>query len=126
MPNSKPVPTQDYTDAAAAVEKYVTGVQTGKWELIEEAFHKDATMHGYYGNDLNGGSFQALKAFIDEHGASPNMTTRIDILSITPTTAVARVDMEGAGTGLDYTDFHSLMKIDGRWRIFAKTFHFYG
>ncbi len=47
------------------------------------------------------------------------------MLAITPTTAVVRVDMEKDAIGADYTDFHTLIKLDGAWRIIAKTYHMY-
>ena len=61
------------------------------------------------------------------HGTQPEFwqKTRIDVLAITPTTAIVRVDMEKDVIGLDYTDFHSLLKQDGTWRIIAKVYHAY-
>jgi hypothetical protein len=50
---------------------------------------------------------------------------RIDVLAITPTTAVVRVDMERDAIGDDYTDFHTLIKLDGTWQIIAKGFPMY-
>ena len=35
------------------------------------------------------------------------------MLAITPTTAVVRVGMEKHAIGTDYTDFHTLIKLDG-------------
>ncbi len=47
------------------------------------------------------------------------------MLAITPTTAVARVDMEKDAIGADYTDFHTLIKLDGTWHVIAKVYHMY-
>ena len=47
------------------------------------------------------------------------------MLAITPTTAVVRVDMEKDAIGADYTDFHTLIKLDGTWHIIAKVFQMY-
>jgi hypothetical protein len=55
----------------------------------------------------------------------PDIKTHIDVLAITPTTAVVRVDMEKDAIGADYTDFHTLIKMDGNWRIIAKVYHMY-
>ncbi len=46
-------------------------------------------------------------------------------LDMTPTTAVVRVTMENDAPGGDYTDYHTLIKIDGTWKIVAKLFHEY-
>jgi hypothetical protein len=66
-----------------------------------------------------------LYDFVEKNGTAPDIKTQIDILAITPTTAVVRVDMEKDAIGADYTDFHTLIKIDGTWRIIAKVYHMY-
>jgi hypothetical protein len=53
------------------------------------------------------------------------MNTYLDVLAITPTTAVVKVDREGECTGTPYTDFHTLIKLDDTWTIIAKVFHAY-
>ena len=50
-------------------------------------------------------------------------STRLDVLAITPTTAVVRVNMEGDAIGADYTDFHTLIKLGDTWPIVAKVYH---
>jgi hypothetical protein len=54
-----------------------------------------------------------------------NIKTRLDVLAITPTTAVVRVDMENDAIGADYTDFHTLIKLNGTWHIIVKVYHKY-
>jgi len=71
------------------------------------------------------GSIQNLSGFMDKNGTAPDINTRVDILAFTPSTAVVRVDMEKDAIDADYTDFHTLIKIDGKWSIIAKVFHMY-
>jgi len=52
-------------------------------------------------------------------------STRLDVLAITPTTAVVRVNMEGNAIGADYTDCPTLIKLGDTWRIVAKVYHMY-
>ena len=66
-----------------------------------------------------------LYDFVEKNGTALDIKTRIDVLAITPTTAVARVDMEKDAIGADYTDFHTLIKLNGTWHIIAKVFHMY-
>jgi hypothetical protein len=40
------------------------------------------------------------------------MKARIDIVAVIPTTAVAKLDMEKSPSGPNYTDFHTLIKLD--------------
>ncbi|GME46827.1 hypothetical protein AUEXF2481DRAFT_42230 [Neofusicoccum parvum] len=126
--NIKPIPTADYDAVIATVAKYVTGLQTGDNALLAQAFHKDATMYGYtgVGTETLAGPISNLYDFVNQFGAAPSIRTRLDVLSITPTTAVVKVDMEQDAAGADYTDFHTLIKMEGRWQIIAKVFHKYG
>lgn len=123
--NTKTVPTQDYADAVATVTKYVEGLRVGNVAALAEAFHKDAVMYGFTNGELLGGPIKNLYDFVETNGTAPDIKTRIDVLAITPTTAVVRVDMEKDAIGADYTDFHTLIKLDGAWRIIAKTYHMY-
>ena len=82
-------------------------------------------MYGFTNGELLGGPIKNLYDFVATNGTAPDIKTRIDVLSLTPTTAVVRVAMEKDAIGADYTDFHTLIKLDGTWRIIAKTFHMY-
>ncbi len=121
--NTKTVPTQDYADAVATVTKYVEGLRLGSVEGVAEAFHKDAVMYGFTNSELLGGPIKNLYDFVKKNGKAPDITTRLDVLAITPTTAVVRVDMEKDAIGADYTDFHTLIKLDGTWKVIAKVYH---
>ncbi|MHC2108885.1 nuclear transport factor 2 family protein [Methylobacterium sp. CM6246] len=121
--NSKAVATQDFDAVVAAVQRYVDGMQTGDPKTTAKAFHDDAVMYGFAGGTLLGGPISNLYDYVEKSGKAPNMRTRIDVLAITPTTAVARVDMENDANGADYTDFHTLIKQDGQWKVIAKLFH---
>lgn len=123
--NTKTVPTKDYEDVVATVSKYVKGLSVGSVTEISQAFHKEAIMYGFTDDKMLGGPIKNLYDFVEKNGTAPDIKTQIDILAITPTTAVVRVDMEKDAIGADYTDFHTLIKIDGTWRIIAKVYHMY-
>jgi len=123
--NIKTVATQDFEDVVTTVAKYVEGLRVGKVEGVTQAFHKDAVMYGFTNGELLGGPIKNLYDFVEQNGTAPDIKTRLDVLAITPTTAVVRVDMEGDAIGADYTDLHTLIKIDGTWHIIAKVFHMY-
>ncbi|KAB8075268.1 hypothetical protein BDV29DRAFT_172353 [Aspergillus leporis] len=82
-------------------------------------------MYGLHGSNLLGGHIKNLYDFVDQHGTAPEIKVRTDVLAITPTTAVVRVDMEKDAMGADYTDFHTLIKLDSKWQIVGKVFHLY-
>jgi Putative lumazine-binding len=114
--NIKSVPTQDYEEVVSTVAKYVEGLRVGSADGVAEAFHKDAVMYGLTNGELLGGPIKNLYDFVEKNGAAPDIKTRIDVLAITPTTAVVRVDMEKDA------DFHTL---NGTWHIIAKVYHMY-
>jgi hypothetical protein len=123
--NTKTVPTQDFEDVVATVSRYVEGLRVGNVSGLSQAFHKDAVMYGFTNGELLGGPIQNLYDFVEKNGSAPDIKTRLDVLAITPTTAVVRVDMENDAIGADYTDFHTLIKTDGTWHIIAKAYHMY-
>ncbi|WP_263408345.1 nuclear transport factor 2 family protein [Terriglobus tenax] len=123
--NIKTVSTRDFEDVITTVAKYVAGLQAGRADGVAEAFHRDAVMYGFASGQLLGGTIKNLYEFVEKNGAAPAIKTRLDVLAITPTTAVVRVDMEKDAIGANYTDFHTLIKLDGTWQIIAKVFHMY-
>ena len=123
--NIKTLPTKDYEDVVATVSKYVEGLRVGSVTGISQAFHNDAVMYGFTNGELLGGPIKNLYDFVEKNGTAPDIKTRIDILAITPTTAVVRVDMEKDAIGSNYTDFHTLIKLNGTWQIIAKVYHMY-
>ncbi len=70
-----------------------------------------------------GGPISNLYKFVETNGKAPDIKTRLDILAITPTTAVVRIDMEQDAIGADYNDYLTLIKIDGTWKVIAKVYH---
>ncbi|GIJ84622.1 hypothetical protein Asppvi_003471 [Aspergillus pseudoviridinutans] len=124
-PNIKTIPTSEYQVVKKTVQRYVEGAKAGSPSRTVEPFHRDATMYGYYKGELTAGPIKNLYNYIEKFGSSPDMNTHLDVLAITPTTAVVKVEMEGEATGTPYTDFHTLIKLDGIWTIIAKVFHAY-
>ena len=116
---------QDYDDVIAVVDGYVQGLKDGSLEQLRESFHADAIMYGHGPDGLLGGSIDNLYTFVEQYGKAPDIAVRLDVLDMTPTTAVVKVTMENDAAGADYTDYHSLIKIDGQWKVVAKLFHLY-
>jgi hypothetical protein len=121
--NIKAVPTSEYNAVIATANLYVEGLRVGSAEGVAQAFHKDAVMYGFTNGELLGGPIKNLFDFVQKNGKAPDITTRLDVLAITPTTAVVRVDMEKDAIGADYNDYLTLIKIDGSWKVIAKVYH---
>lgn len=124
--NPKTVATRDYEEVVAAVQNYVDGMRAGDPRVTSRAFHRDAVMYGYAGGSLLGGPIANLYSYVETSGQAAGLRARIDVLAITPTTAVVAVNLENDANGADYTDYHTLLKQDGQWVVIAKVFHQYG
>lgn len=121
--NIKAVPTAEYNAVIATANQYVEGLRIGSAQGVAQAFHKEAVMYGFTNGELLGGPIKNLFDFVETNGAAPEISTRLDVLAITPTTAVVRVDMETDAIGADYNDYLTLIKIDGAWKVIAKVYH---
>lgn len=73
------------------------------------------------GKSLLGGPIENLYDFVRSAGPAPE--PRIDVLTITLTTAVVPIDMEKDAAGACCNDCLFLIKLDGRWRAVSKWFH---
>ncbi|TMU76842.1 nuclear transport factor 2 family protein [Pseudomonas fluorescens] len=121
--NIKAVPTAEYNAVIATANQYVEGLRIGSAQGVAQAFHKEAVMYGFTNGELLGGPIKNLFDFVEKNGAAPEISTRLDVLAITPTTAVVRVDMETDAIGADYNDYLTLIRIDGAWKVIAKVYH---
>lgn len=122
--NTKVVSVDDYNAVLEAAHNYVEGLRTGDADMVAKAFHKEAIMYGLAGGKtLLGGPIGNLYDFVRRNGSAPEIKTHMDVLAITPTTAVVRIDMEKDAIGADYNDYITFIKLDGRWQAIAKVFH---
>ncbi len=86
------------------------------------AFHADATVFGYVGDDLFAGPIQKLFAWNDDNGAATELQVRIASLDVVGTVATVRLELDN-WTGYRFTDMFTLLKMDGEWKIMNKVFH---
>ena len=50
----------EYNVIAKVVQQYINGAKSGKGDDMKPAFHKDATVFGYVGDDLFSGPIQQV------------------------------------------------------------------
>lgn len=118
------IKVSDYEEVLAAVAKYTEACKEGKSDIMKPAFTENALMYGYLNGEYYHGSIEALYGAVDAFGPAPETKARVDVLSIEGTAAAVRVTLED-WHGLAFTDFHTLIKEDGQWKILAKVFHQY-
>jgi putative lumazine-binding protein len=109
----------------ATIQHYIDGAISGKGNDMKPAFHKDATIYGYIGEDLFGGDIQLLYDWNDENGAATDLQAQITNIDIEGSIATARLELDN-WTGHKFTDMYTLLKTEGEWKIMSKVFHLHG
>ena len=107
---------------AKTVQIYVDGGRSGRGDDMKAAFHPDATIFGYLGNDLFAGPIQKVFDRIDQNGPATELEWRIASLDICETIATVRLELDN-WTGHRYTDMLALVKVEGEWKIIRKVFY---
>jgi Putative lumazine-binding len=116
---------QSSEEAAARVplENYLKGHATGDSEYIRKAFHPEAKVFSFRDGKINQLTLAEFAALFTGKPAPDEAQRKRKIESVKIT--------GNAGAGvivLDYptvkfTDFMSLLKVDGEWKIINKTFY---
>ena len=89
---------------------------------MRPAFHPDATIFGYVGNDLFAGPIEQLFAWTDENGPAVGLKSHIADIDLAGTVATARLELDD-WTGYRFTDLFTLLKVAGQWQIINKVFY---
>ncbi len=106
----------------STIQHYINGAKSGKGDEMKPAFHEDATIFGYIGNDLFEGPIKKLFDWNDENGPATDLVARIANIDIEGSIATVRLESDN-WTGHKFTDFFTLLKINGEWKIMNKVFH---
>ena len=117
-----PTITNERDAIGKVVQQYIDGAKSGRGDDMKPAFHKDATIFGYAGDDLFAGPIQQLFAWNDENGPATELAARIATIDVVGTAATVRLELDN-WTGSRFTDFFTLLKVDGEWKIMNKVFH---
>ena len=112
----------EYDGIAKAIQPYIDGARSGRGVDMKPAFHKDATIFGYVGDDLFAGPIQQLFSWNDENGPATGLQASIASIDLIGTVATVRLELDD-WTGHRYTDLFTLLKVDGEWKIMNKVFH---
>jgi len=103
------------------IQHYVDGGKTGRTDEMKLAFHPDATISGYVGDELFAGPIQKLYDWNDQNGPATELQSRIANVDIEGTIATVRLELDN-WTGQKFTDMFTLLKVDGQWKIISKVF----
>lgn len=113
----------DLAEVTRLVQMYIDGAD-GDADLLRQAFHPSATMTGHIGSAVD--TLVPIEHFISMVEARPGLAgpeyaTSIRSIDLTGDAGVA-VLVETDYFGCDFVDYFTVVRIDGRWQITAKTY----
>ena len=114
---------EDYQAITEVLNAYIEGCKQAKSSIMKPAFNEHATMYsvGAEGK-LEGGAIPILFEGIDkDFRPSPDAQAAITRIEIVGNAASARIDANGM-SGLSFTDFFHLLKVEGKWTVVSKIF----
>ena len=113
----------DEAGVRAALNHYIQGHASGDGSHMKIAFHPNANLYfirdGKYAERTSAdyaAGFSGKPA-----GDEAQRRRRIESVDISGTAAQAKIVLEYPG--VTFTDYMTLLKIDGEWKIVAKVFH---
>ncbi len=104
------------------LQHYIDGAKSGKGLDMKPSFHDDATIFGYIGDELFCGPIQKLYDWNDKNGPASEISCEFKSIEIVQSIATVCLVSKN-WTGFDFTDFFTLLKVDGNWKIINKVFH---
>jgi len=120
---SKATYVEDYQAITEVLNKYIEGCKQAKSSIMKPAFNEHATMYSVGADGkLDGGAIPILFEGIDKNfRPSPDAQAAITRIEIVGNAASARIDANGM-SGLSFTDFFQLLKVEGKWTVVSKIF----
>ncbi len=118
-----PTYVEEYQAITEVLNKYIEGCKQAKSSIMKPAFNEHATMYSVGADGkLTGGAIQTLFEGIDkDFRPSPDAQAAIVRIEIVGTAASARIDANGM-SGMSFTDFFHLLKVEGKWTVVSKIF----
>lgn len=120
--SGQPTSVNEYDAIAATIQHYIDGAKSGRGDDMKPAFHGGATIFGYVGPDLFAGPIQGLYDWHDGNGAATGVEIRLASVDVSGTAATVRLEIDN-WTGHRFTDFMTLLKVDGVWKVMNKVFY---
>ena len=105
------------------VENYIKGHETGDGEYMKKAFHTEGNMIFVRDGKYMTRSFaEYIKGFTGKPAADEKDRKRsIESIDVVGNAAVAKVILDYPT--VKFTDYFTLLKIEGEWKIINKSFH---
>ncbi len=123
---ARPLVSTDPEEVAvrASLQHYLNGHATGSADEFRQAFHPRANLYFIRDGQFAERTSADYIAGVKGGGPAPDEAQRkrriVDV-DVSGTAAVATIVLEYPT--VTFTDYMSLLKVDGRWQIVAKVFH---
>jgi len=114
--------SSDARQIEAVMQTYVDGGRTGSVETLRPIFHELATICGYVGPDLFAGPIAMFYDWHAENGPAADLEVGKSRIDVEGTAATVRIELDN-WTGHRFTDFFTLVKVEGQWQIMSKVFY---
>ena len=113
----------EYEKVEEVARKFIEGVRTGNAEILKPIFHENAVIFGRLNNEVTEeGTIKGFFQGIEKAGpCGSNYKGRIDILALESRVAIVKV-VEDNWKDYKFTDFLTLWKRDGEWKVVAKAY----
>ena len=112
----------DLKQIEALMATYIDGGRSGNNEILRPIFHELATICGYVGPDLFAGPIEMFYDWHKDNGPASGLRADPAVISIEGTAASVRIELYD-WTGHRFSDFFTLVKMDGQWQIMSKVFY---
>jgi hypothetical protein len=112
------------TEIVRMVQLYVDGMRDGDGSKLQQAFHPEAWMFGSLGSQRFDVPIAALIEMVDGHpvDVDGSYQARVVLVDQVGDAATAVLEEDGCWGTVSFTNFFSLVHIDGAWTIVNKTF----
>ena len=90
--------------------------------VIQRFLNELATICGYVGPDLFAGPIEMMYDWLAETGQAADLVAGDIRIDVEGSAASARVELNN-WNGHRFTDFFTLVKIEGQWQIMSKVFY---
>ena len=105
------------------LNNYLQAQATGNSELILKAFYKDARIMAFRGDKISNLSVEEFAGFFKGKVADDESERKrqIESIDISGNAAIAKITLDYPT--IKFTDYMTLLKIDGEWKIVNKSFY---
>jgi hypothetical protein len=114
---------QEPAGVRAPLELYLKGHATGNGDFWRQAFHPSARIEGLRDGKLFSRTVEEFAAGASGKPADDEAQRKRRIVSVEGTENAAFAKIELDYPKVKFTDYFTLLKVDGEWKIMSKVYH---